>query len=73
MAATDIQFQSSSIVHTLTAPLRGLWNAMVFIAESNAKVREIEALQAMSDAQLAEIGIAREDIVHHVLRDLMHL
>ncbi|MDQ7776554.1 hypothetical protein [Paracoccus aminovorans] len=30
---------------------------------------EIEALQAKSDAQLAELGLTRDRIVHHVFAD----
>lgn len=35
------------------------------------KVREIERLYALTDKELAEIGLAREDIPRHVFRDLL--
>ena len=39
---------------------------------TQARVDEIRRLQALSDAQLAERGLARHEIVHHVYRDLFH-
>lgn len=37
-----------------------------------SRMREIQSLNACSDAQLARIGITREDIPGHVLRDLFN-
>ncbi|SEM96062.1 hypothetical protein SAMN04488003_10733 [Loktanella fryxellensis] len=36
-----------------------------------SRVDRIKALEALSDAELAHKGIARDRIVHHVFRDLM--
>jgi len=36
------------------------------VAALNNRVRQAEALMAMSDEQLAERGLRREDIVRHV-------
>lgn len=33
----------------------------------------VEKLQAMSDAELAEIGLARADIFRHVYRDIYYI
>jgi len=41
-------------------------NGLIRMGENNSRFRQIEALQAMSDAQLAERGIKREDIVRVV-------
>jgi len=43
---------------------------LVRMGENNSRFRQIEALQAMSDAQLAERGIKREDIVRVVYGDV---
>ena len=45
-------------------------DTLVIIAESNHRVRRVEQLQAMSDEQLAERGLRREDIARHVFRDV---
>ncbi|MGR3269942.1 DUF1127 domain-containing protein [Thalassococcus profundi] len=39
------------------------------IAENNPRIRRVRKLEALSDAQLAALGIRRADIVHHVFRD----
>ncbi len=38
--------------------------------ERRTRRGEIERLNALSDAQLAKLGITRERIPHHVFRDL---
>ena len=40
--------------------------ALIRMAESSSQMRQIKALQALSDAELKEYGIKREDLVHHV-------
>lgn len=34
---------------------------------------QIEALEVRTDAELAEMGLSRERIVHHVFRDLYYI
>ncbi|MTH76427.1 DUF1127 domain-containing protein [Paracoccus aestuariivivens] len=41
--------------------------------EARSRHREIEALEAMSDKDLADMGITRDRIVHYVFRDLVWL
>lgn len=38
-----------------------------------ARVNTVRALQAKSDAELARMGISRDEIVHHVFRDIYFL
>ncbi|SMY07080.1 DUF1127 domain-containing protein [Flavimaricola marinus] len=45
---------------------------IVSIAENNPRMRRVHTLQAMSDAQLAALGIKRDDIVHLVFRDVYY-
>ncbi|WP_425100957.1 DUF1127 domain-containing protein [Tropicibacter sp. S64] len=60
-----------------SAPLAGLGRrilaALVMIAESNPRMREIERLTAKSDDDLEAMGLKREDIVRHVMRDMLHI
>jgi len=43
------------------------------IAESSSRMQLVNQLNAMSDAQLAEKGLTREDIVRHVFADRIGL
>ena len=62
------------------SPLRDVWKrfvaALVRGMEAQAKVtarrNRIEALEAKTDAELARMGIRREDIPYHVFRDLFY-
>ncbi|MFT7594304.1 MAG: hypothetical protein ACI8R4_001624 [Paracoccaceae bacterium] len=40
--------------------------AFIRMAESSSKMRQVAALQALSDAELEVYGIKREDIAQHV-------
>ncbi|MHA7888498.1 hypothetical protein [Roseicyclus sp.] len=58
----------------LAAPVKGVFAALAraFAASSGAQARydRVRRLQALSDAELAERGIARDDIVRHVFSDI---
>lgn len=43
------------------------------VAMGSARVRELEALSALTDEQLAARGLKREEIAHYVFRDIMYL
>lgn len=38
-----------------------------------ARRRRLEALEARTDAELAAMGLRRENIMHHVFRDLYYV
>ncbi len=67
-------------IHT-AAPTSGLLTRIgetlghfvVALATARGRAIEAERLHAMSDEKLAELGIKREDIVHHVFRDSYYL
>jgi hypothetical protein len=42
-------------------------------AASNRRVRQVQYLQSLSDAELAKRGIKREEIVHRVFSDLYYV
>lgn len=51
-------------------------NTMLWLMENsagNARVQVVRKLQAKSDVELAALKIKREDIVHHVFRDLYYV
>ena len=47
-----------------------LSRAMIVNSTAQQRLQQVERLQAKTDAELAAIDIKREDIVHHVFRDL---
>ncbi|MCR8723965.1 hypothetical protein [Frigidibacter sp. ROC022] len=56
----------------LDAFFAGIGQGFNAYLESRSRMPQIERLNAMSDAELAELGIAREDIARYVFRDLFH-
>ena len=46
--------------------------AMTLSAAAEVRLRRIEALNAKSDAELAQMGLRRQDIPSYVFRDLMY-
>lgn len=48
-------------------------NAMIAASSNSARLHKVEMLNAKSDAELAKMGIKRDDIVHHVFRDLYYI
>lgn len=52
----------------------GAWfmTTMDHMAQNNPRMRQVRALQAMTDTQLADRGIARDDIVRHVFQDTFY-
>lgn len=61
----------------LLAWASGFWSALINLRaaslDQTGRVAEIERLQALSDDDLAARGLRREDIVHHVFRDLYYI
>jgi hypothetical protein len=49
-----------------------VFDAFVKAAECSARSQQIEALHAKSDAELAKMGIKRDNIAQHVFRDLFY-
>jgi len=63
---TNTETQSSNII---TRAAVGVWNWLIALGEANARTREIEALLALSDDELAKMGLDRSRVVLHVYRD----
>ena len=53
-----------------TSLIDGLSRGFGYVAEANARAREFERLNAMSDVGLAAKGLNREDIARYVFRDM---
>lgn len=61
------------IAGSISSFFQSVFNGLTAIAETNSRVKEAERLNALSDAQLAKIGLRREDIVRHVFRDVYYV
>ena len=61
--------------HPILAQVGGFFAALAraFAMAKNAEARfdEIQALQALSDAELGRRGIARDNIIRHVYADML--
>lgn len=68
MAHVQTAIEAQSFSDKILAPVRAFGAFMVRLSEANVRVRELERLSAMSDAELSKAGLAREDIVRHVYR-----
>lgn len=51
----------------------GLGQGFNAYLHSRSRMDQIERLNALSDQELAERGLAREDIPRHVFRDIFYL
>ena len=52
--------------------LSSIGKGIITIADANTRVKHVEKLQAKSDAELAALGLRREDIVRYVFKDMLH-
>ncbi|MBK0327378.1 DUF1127 domain-containing protein [Rhodobacteraceae bacterium F11138] len=48
-------------------------NMLVLMSTANDRVRQVEALQALSDAELAKRGLKRDEIARYVFNDVFWL
>lgn len=68
MAISTVHTRSLTALPGVVADIfTGIFDALVRIGEANAKVRQINALSALSDAELAARGMRREDIIRRVM------
>lgn len=58
----------NSALHWIGAPFRAILRAMVATAEADPRLKQIDRLKALSDADLAKRGLTRDEIVRHVFR-----
>lgn len=73
MAHISAPYSTTPAPAPLAGFFRRIFNTLVLIAEANPRMQQIERLNAKSDEQLAKMGLKREDIFRHVMRDVMYL
>ncbi|MCZ0813348.1 MAG: hypothetical protein ACQEVT_13490 [Pseudomonadota bacterium] len=74
---TTLTTNISHAPERLLEKLKSMFAALAVGFEAHAhhasRRDQIEALEAKTDEELAGIGVRREDIVHHVYRDLFYV
>jgi hypothetical protein len=73
MALQTLNHAPASLRGQIDAFFAGLGMGFNAYLERQGRIAEIERLNAMSDDELAKLGIARDRIPHHVFRDLFYL
>ena len=68
----DVQ-QDNLIAAGLNRVFKGIFNFLVSISTAQSRVRQIEFLCALTDEELAERGLSRQDIVRYVYRDAYYI
>ena len=68
----DVQ-QDNRIAAGLNRVFKGIFNFLVSISTAQSRVRQIEFLCALTDEELAERGLSRQDIVRYVYRDAYYI
>ncbi|MBW4710524.1 hypothetical protein KX928_22275 [Roseobacter sp. YSTF-M11] len=63
----------SSLVAIVRGFFKSIGTAMIVSSSYNARAQMVQKLQAKSDEELAAMNIRREEIVHHVFRDLYYV
>jgi 5-enolpyruvylshikimate-3-phosphate synthase len=66
MAHFQSTIETPSPLQKLWATLQAFGGLLIRLSEANVRVRELERLSAMSNAELKRFGVARKDIVRHV-------
>jgi hypothetical protein len=56
-----------------TSPLTRLWDGLVFLAENSSRAKAVNALSAMSDAELARRGTSRAEMARKIFADKYYL
>ena len=65
--------QGNRIAARLNRVFNGVLNFLVSISTAQSRVRQIEFLCALTDEELAERGLSRQDIVRYVYRDAYYI
>lgn len=74
MSPTSAPFMTARIgLAQLKKLFKSIGAGIIRATEASSRLKHVEALRAKSDAELAGMGIKRDDIVHHVFRDLYYV
>lgn len=75
MAYHHTTHRGSDLPHTLVDGVKrffaGVAEALTIVGTTHQRMQQVERLTAKSDADLAEMGLRREDIARYVFRDML--
>ncbi len=71
--ASTTSFTEESQPGFLRRMMQRIGDGMVVFIERQSRLDRVQRLRAKSDAELAEIGLRRDEIVRHVFRDRLFL
>ena len=69
---TTLRNAATSVGHGISAFLATLGQVVEINSTAHIRLARVERLQAKTDAELATLGIKRDQIVHHVFKDLFY-
>ncbi|MEP3347587.1 MAG: DUF1127 domain-containing protein [Litoreibacter sp.] len=70
---TQTQVQTHSILERVGDFFVSMFGKIDLSASVNARVAQMDKLNAKSDEELKAIGLRREDIARYVFRDIYHI
>lgn len=73
MAYTTATPARSSVLSLLVRPFSAIWSTLITIAEAGPRMRQINALNETSDAELAARGLTRLGEVQRILGNRMYI
>lgn len=69
---TTLRTAATSVGHAILAFFAAVGHAIELNSTAHIRIARVERLQAKTDAELATLGIKRDQIVHHVFSDLYY-
>lgn len=70
---TDITLANHGLLDRIASFFAGFSKGFQTYTYYLSRAEQVEQLMAKSDAELAELGIARDEIPHYVFRDLFYV
>lgn len=70
---THLNISHQPLSARIKAAFSRFGKAILQAGEDSSRLKDIRALQAHSDAELAKMGLKRGDIPRHVYRDLFYI
>jgi hypothetical protein len=71
--STNTQAAGNSVWGLIANAFHSIGEALIKVSPGNARLQLVEALNRLSDAELARRGLRREDIVRHVFSDIYYI
>lgn len=73
MATLTQDIHNVSLRSVLTAPFRAIFNGLLAVANAQRISKEAEMLLSMTDEELAQRGLKREDLPAYLMREYAYV